>query len=228
MNDTALCYHHKSLIAKKSHSKVQSNFSVFNLQKLENVWKLENIERMFFEADDAPEEPIKFGVKPTIPKEKGSDDEGEQFEGLSNKSNKEEPPANIYVVTRETKIEEVEEEKKDEEEKKEETAKAKLPSATPKGGTKVALQEEPKKETRKYFTTYKVEFGGQINLEDEDSLIFQTYIVAAEKKEKTGKKDKKDKDKKDKKEKIDKIAKDPTTALVMGALGGQLYNAGLN
>ena len=42
-------------------------------------------------------------------------------------------------------------------------------------------------ETRKYFNTYKISFGGKIDLDNEDALVFQTYIVAAEKKEKHGK-----------------------------------------
>ena len=75
-------------------------------------------------------------------------------------------------------------------------------------------------ETRKYINTYKINFGGKVDFDDPDALVFQTYIVAAEKKDK-GKhgKEKKEKEKK-KQEKIDKVANDPTTALVMGALGG--------
>lgn len=193
---------------------------------------------MFFEAGDRPEEPLVFSSKEVVAKkEKGSDGEDdEQFDGLSQKSSQPHPEK-IYVVQRTTKKEVVEEEKKDEEEKKEEAEKPKGPSTTPRGGAikkdtmAAAVAEEPKMETRKYFNTYKVEFGGKIDLDDEDALIFQTYIVAAEKKEKHGKgqgKDKKEKDKKDKKEKIEEIAADPATALVMGALGGQMYNVGLN
>ena len=42
-------------------------------------------------------------------------------------------------------------------------------------------QPEVKTETRKYFRTYEVKFGEQIDLEDEDALIFQSYVVVADK-----------------------------------------------
>lgn len=82
-------------------------------------------------------------------------------------------------------------------------------------------------ETRKYFRTYEIEFGEKIDYEDEDKLIFEGYMMAAEKKEKHGK-EKKEKKGKKAEEELDKIKNDPMTGILMGTLAGQPYNAGLN
>ena len=124
--------------------------------------------------------------------------------------------------------------KHEHEEKKEELEK-KLSSTTPKGRKSVLVEKrgpehevkEPKMETRKYFRTYEIEFGEKIDYEDEDKLIFEGYMMAAEKKEKHGK-EKKEKKGKKAEEELDKIKNDPMTGILMGTLAGQPYNAGLN
>ena len=85
--------------------------------------------------------------------------------------------------------------------------------------------EKPEKiEQRKYFRSYKVEFGEQINHDDADALIFEGYMVVAEKKDKHAHKEKK-KDKKAEKE-LEKVKNDPMTGILLGTLSGQ--SAGLD
>ena len=48
------------------------------MNKLENIWTIEDVERVFFEAEKKNEKPVEFGVETKVKKEKGSDDEEEE------------------------------------------------------------------------------------------------------------------------------------------------------
>ena len=86
-------------------------------------------------------------------------------------------------------------------------------------------------ETRKYYRTYTVVFGENIDMENEDALTFQCYIIADDKgkKQGKGKKEKTEEQKKAKEEKrAAELAANPANALVMATLGGANYNAEIN
>ena len=62
MKDTALSFQHVKMIAGKKVRKEVSCFSVFDLEKQQITWTLENVERLFFNADELDkEQPILFG-----------------------------------------------------------------------------------------------------------------------------------------------------------------------
>jgi hypothetical protein len=89
----------------------------------------------------------------------------------------------------------------------------------------------PKTETRKYFRCFNIEFGSDFtpdlsndNEEWNEKLLFEDYIVKQGEK----KSHKKDDKEKAKKEKIAEITSNPVTGIMMGVLGGQSYNVGLN
>ena len=107
----------------------------------------------------------------------------------------------------------------DEKENEEGEAQKKL---TPKNSLKTievkekkdkAAEVEAKTETRKYYRTYKVSFGEQIDFDDEDSLQFESYIVVDDKVKKG--KEKKEKTEEEKQaleeEKRAEVVADPTS-----------------
>ena len=61
MNDTALCYQKTVMVAGKHHAKEQTCFTVFDLNKFENIWTIEDVERVFFTAQEKDERVMKFG-----------------------------------------------------------------------------------------------------------------------------------------------------------------------
>ena len=195
------------------------------------------MERLFFKADELDkDEPIEFGQRP---EERES---GEEVEAASEKSSHT-PPEKIFAIRKKTEVRAVEEGKDEEGGKEGETGEAKAarrvslePSATAealadlkdkaKGG-----EAESKTETRKYYRTYEVTFGEEINMDDEDTLAFECFIVVDDKGKKQGK-DKKEKTEEEKEaaaeEKRQEIVADPASNLVMATLGGAAYNAGIN
>ena len=61
MHDTALCFQHMETVHDSSKMKDISCYSVFDLHKMEIVWRLDKVERLFFKAEEKQEGFIKFG-----------------------------------------------------------------------------------------------------------------------------------------------------------------------
>lgn len=91
------------------------------------VWTIEDVERVFFKADERDDEVvIKFGEEGTRPR---VNSDGEEFDNLSKKSNSK--PEKIYVIQRRTEKINLDDEKK-EEDKKEGKEEEQVTTTTPK------------------------------------------------------------------------------------------------
>ena len=174
---------------------------------------------------DDEAEPVEFG------KSVKKDEDDEDLIQIRKEPAK---PELIYIVQKKTEECDIDDDKddKDDDPKAATDKKEKIPMklsmlVNKKDAAKLreginAEQAEPKKETRKYFRTYSIEFGEKFDPKAENvELKYESYILAAEKK--GHKKDHKEKEK-DKGEKK-KAAFDVGNAIIFGAIGGQLTDA---
>ena len=230
MNDTHLSFKKTRKVQGDHHEKDQTFFSVCCLKTCEQVWEIANIERIFYKADARIDDDCDIVIFGEVSK-KPDEDSGSQEEPSK--------PEKILIVQKKT--EETEIEKDDDDGILGAVANvgaaivdagaAVVDAVTGGDGspsldkkksqkppTKEVAEPEAKKEMRKYFRVYEIEFGEEFDgkADDaEDKLKFETHIV--ENQEKKEKKDKKH-GKKDKDEKKE----------LMGLLGGKAYNVGLN
>lgn len=75
MDDTHLCFKAKRYVAGKHHAKEQDYFTIYNLEKDEVVWTVNDAERVFFKITDDidDEEAVEFEVNISGKKEESDD-----------------------------------------------------------------------------------------------------------------------------------------------------------
>ena len=147
MNDKALSFQHIQNVRGSSNVKQISCYSVLDLEKKEIVWRLDNVERVFFKAQKKPDDFIKFGQ---------ADKKDRKAKSKSWPSK----PEKIFAVkmaTEEIPLEVIIENEED----KQQLIRALTKDNRQFRNRQSAIQEvtAPRTEIRHYFRTYEVEFG---------------------------------------------------------------------